>query len=854
MLNPTSQSVVAHNQQIYQQLKLALSLHLRRQLFIAVCDNINLRNQLAVKLHAELSEHEQGYGPDPGHDQRACGFSQSSGQLVSLMLDCNDPNPVGQIAVWLQEHPQSGLGGQAMLGFQILGLELLTRQPSTVQRLFLTYLRTIDRNLPRLNCSLLIWVNRPWGYMIRQSAPECWNWCTGIFEFASDPVPLLSPVFEANVQSKSLSPLEAEQIEQNVGLSDSPANSADQEWVLTGQLNQYSDFLEILAKDLAQLDGGGTEGAGLKPGNNAAHDGVQRGTDYGTDPGFGNGSPTTDAHSHKQFEKLEPDSGHNTSGHNLPQDFHPIVKHNTVEQTASGYGSLEQSSLNYIPLGQTRFDKSAGHNGSEPSLPIGLGDGGGSNTGKVATATVAATEAKSYLKDSELTHTSQLDVLQARIEQLRHEQAPLSTLAEAHLNLGRYYRNRIEQGDVIQTILAGGIAAYEQVLEWLCFSEVSPEEIGDVAWSDILNDLGTLYWMASRSPEQLENSVPYLRQAVQAYQLGLKKISEIENPRSYAMLQNNLGTVYSDLAHYSDTLNNLNNAIVAYRIALKYRRPDTDPLKFAATQNNLGTAHWHLAQHKNPIENLQQAIAAYNQSLRFYRPEQEPISYAMIQNNLGTAYWNLAQHVEESGIHLIASPPTVSNGDSKYADGKQIQSKDWLLLAVNAYQCALRFRTLETSPNGYAATQNNLGTAYWHLAHQSQENHQTRREYLKLSIQAYEAALDAAERLNYRDQATSLSFDLFATHNNLGLAHYQVATDQGSDDLQPAEERHLKAALQHHVQALLGWKHQPDFYQTAMSYVVQTIRCFYEQWGTSGQNRALAQVPGHLLPEILGKL
>jgi tetratricopeptide (TPR) repeat protein len=766
MPNLSSQQASNRNTQTYQQLKLALSLHLRRQLFMAVCDNINLRNQLAVQLHTELSQE----APRTMHLEDYPGtMHPAPRELVSLMLDLNDPNPVGQVAAWLHQHRQTApqevlLGGQGMLGFQILGVEQLTRQPATVQRLFLSYLRTIERNLPRLNCSLLIWVNRPWGYMIRQSAPECWNWCTGVFEFVGDPVPLLSPLFAPK-------PLEeVTEIEVAVAAHASRDQGSPHQEKITvnpveppvtpesgsaGQSGNYGDLLDILSEDLAELD-------------------------------------------QQDQQPLDHDSQAST------------LQAQTAAREETGG---EQSAKDFLP-GSTLH-------------PAALLD---------------------QVADSPHNGISPLEGLKARIERLRSENAPLSILAGAYLNLGRYYRNRIEQGDLAQDILRGGIEAYEQVLEWLCFSEVSPEEIGDVAWSDILNDLGTLYWMASRSPNALdsptetlhEHSTAYLQQAVQAYLLGLKKISETDKPRSYAMLQNNLGTVYSDLAHYTDTLNNLQKAIVAYKAALNHRRPDTDPLKFAATQNNLGTAYWHLAQHNNPVENLQQAITAYNQALRYYRPDQEPVSYAMIQNNLGTAYWNLSQYVSKSGKTIPGS--------------EQVQSKDWLQLAIHAYQCALRFRTLEASPTGYAATQNNLGTAYWHLAHQCKDNPQTLRDYLQLSIKSYEAALQAAEQMNYRDQATVLSFDLFATHNNLGLAHYQVATDPIPQGDQPSSENHLAAALHHHLQALLGWKQQPDFYQTAMTYVVQTIRQFYEQWGTSGQNRALAQVPGHLLPEVLGKL
>ncbi|MGA0200005.1 MAG: tetratricopeptide repeat protein, partial [Prochlorotrichaceae cyanobacterium] len=433
--------------------------------------------------------------------------------------------------------------------------------------------------------------------------------------------------------------------------------------------------------------------------------------------------------------------------------------------------------------------------------------------------------------------------LEAQIEVLRSQEAPLAQMAQAHLNLGRYYRQQIEQGDSQTETLLGAIAAYEQVLEWLCFSEVSPQEMGDVVWPDILNDLGTLYWLASRTPLEGSDAQGYLQQAVQAYQLGLKKIDEQAHPRSYAMLQNNLGTVFSDLAQWGEALPNLEKAVVAYQAALRYRRPDTDPLKFAATQNNLGTAYWHLAQHTDMTENLKQAINAYNQALRYYRPDREPNSYAMIQNNLGTAYWNLSQ-----------CNPVDTFGLSPAESHTQPDRRDWLLLAVNAYQSALRFRTIDTAAAAYAATQNNLGTAYWHLANLAGDQTATVRSYLKLSIEAYQAALKAADKVNTGD-SSALSFDRYATHNNLGLILYQSAMlkDPKDETFQPSENQ-LASALHHHLQALKGWQNIADLYQTALTAVVQTIRTCYEVWGTAGQNRALNQVPGSLLAEVLSKL
>ena len=99
-----------------------------------------------------------------------------------------------------------------------------------------------------------------------------------------------------------------------------------------------------------------------------------------------------------------------------------------------------------------------------------------------------------------------------------------------------------------------------------------------------------------------------------------------------------------------------------------------------------------------------------------------------------------------------------------------------------------------------------------------------------------------------------LSFDIFATHNNLGLAHYQLATDQYFSGDKAIRSQHLEAALDNHLQALNGLSKQPEAYQTSFNYVVKTVRGFHNELGLQGQNLALSKVPGQLLPEILSKL
>jgi hypothetical protein len=100
----------------------------------------------------------------------------------------------------------------------------------------------------------------------------------------------------------------------------------------------------------------------------------------------------------------------------------------------------------------------------------------------------------------------------------------------------------------------------------------------------------------------------------------------------------------------------------------------------------------------------------------------------------------------------------------------------------------------------------------------------------------------------------SLSFDMFATHNNLGLAYYQLVTDAYYEGDKNQRSENLEAALDNHLQALNGMSKQPETYQTTIAYIVKAIRAFHNELGIQGQNLALSKVPGSLLPDILPKL
>ncbi|WP_309236463.1 tetratricopeptide repeat protein [Microcoleus sp. FACHB-672] len=755
------------NRQTYQRMKLALSLDLRRQIFVGVCDDLPLRDLLAAHLQAELGyplpEEQTEETPEPLLEK-----SNLPG-IVSLRLNLRHPNPIAQIVQWFAQHPALHNTGTSP-GFQVLGVERLTRQQPALQWSFLSYLRDIERTLPTLESNLLLWVPRPWLRSIQESAPEFWSWRTGVFEFEGDPKPATpSDNHQGTPQNRAASKKKATL---SANLKAQPPSQPDrqrpprrqpqpQESSQTAQTPiDHSHFI----LDPADF------------GNTHLEDELELNHSVGA----------IDSANPKIHEPLlSPPPPHS------PDKKQLITQSLGFKLQPSDFSRLKQESKTVAEL--------------------------------VDLVLASATQEAGW--DGELKHSPPIQSLQT-IEQLHRQPQAQAALASAYQSLGDIYRTRIEQGDATQQNLTIAIRAYEQMLE---FQDAASPQV-----PDILNDLGNLYWMLSRYVMPAEQKLPYLELGIHAYHAALMNINPQTQPQSYAMIQNNLGAVYGDLARYREPAENLHQSVLAYQEALRYRRWEVDnpntgtPAQYASTLNNLGTAYWNLAQHQQPIPNLKQAISAYNEALRYYSPDRQPLDYAMIQNNLGTAYWNLAQYE---------------------------QPEDYLLLAISAYQIALGYRTADAMPAACAATQNNLGTAYWHLANQAKNKPVERFEFLQHAISAYEAALNVAQQLAAGTKPLkTLSFDIFSTHNNLGLAHYQIATDQQVPMDKASRSAHLDTALHHHLQALQGWQQQPDFYQTAMSFVVQTIRAFYAEGGFQAQNTVLSKIPGQLLPEIMRRL
>ncbi|MEG5040057.1 MULTISPECIES: tetratricopeptide repeat protein [unclassified Microcoleus] len=760
-----SQKVSSSNKLIYQRLKQAIDLNLRRQIFIAACDDLCLRDCLAARLHTELAAESAGSDPrSPIHYPR----------FVSLELDLSDPNPWGSIAAWLTQHPPPQNRGSysPWPTFQIIGAEHLTRQSAAVQWSFLSYLRDIEAHLQMCESTVLLWVSRPWLSSIEHSAPEFWHWRTGVFEFEGEPTPAKG----------------------DFGHFDDFGNSGD-----LRNLRDKGDFDNQLLI-----------------------------------PSLSGKSP-------------------------IPDEQSPIPD--------------RQSPISYPP--SPAPDSKSVQLTEDEQSPIFHPPSPGPDSKSVQLADLVLAAASEEL-EAEKDAASEDNFLPLQtlqyIELLQEHQCSCEALALAYHSLGNYYRDRILGGDVSEHNLTIAIRAIEQVIAYLdvdtnsqqnqplteeCarliaqltqnLTQYALESNSLPPISDLLNDLGTLYWMLSRDRTNALNAsdpVSSLERSIALYLEGLNRTDGETVPQTRVRLNKNLGIASADLARYRDKTENLQYAVAAYQQALLDLDPAVEPQQYAAAQNNLATAYWNLAQDGEPIVYLKSAIAAYTQALSCYSPEREPLNYAGVQNNLGTACWNLAQHEP---------------------------SEPLLVRAISAYREALKYRTRELVPAAAAATYNNLGTAYWHLANQFQQK-QARTESLQQAITAYETALDIAGELD----RTQLTFDALAARNNLGLAHYQLATDPHFPANKVAQTSHLEAALHHQLQVCAEWgqhlndkgltygdklnlqaaanSQAADSRQTALSYIVKTIRAFYSECGLPGQNLALSKVPGDLLPEILRRL
>lgn len=775
------------NAKIYNRLKAALRLNLRRQIFVAVCDDLALRDRLADQLqkevtYAAISARKRGQLAEA---RRLRIYPR----LVTLNLDLADPNPINQMSQWLRQFPPPAAAGSAMPAFQLLGIEQLSRQPASSQWLFLNHLQSVERSLPALESSLLIWVPRPWGRMIPQSAPDFWRCRTAVFEFDGDPTPLPAAALPQSTVPTSifLQPQSQAPLPQAT-----PANfinlSPDEVALLKSELAMPSANSTPLPSppiengddtEMPRLPAAAPKLTSQRAATTAHADistGISTGTPDEASPQLPSDSvPGDSVPGDRDGSTLRPSAidaaARSAVSAQLPQV--PPVDQPLTAQTEDLSQALREL-LKDVPTNADELmdgatsDASANGLIDEPSHEPTelLGD---------------AAEDHRPLPDSEPSDGVPVTILDdANADEVSMGLPPLDDaldfdqLDPFDLDLTSSDLDQLDPADLELEPLSR--QPDETVPDETVPDETAPDETASEALTpDALADeveADAELMVADADPHYVypgmaatATSTPTVPAAATPSELMQLFADEAADPRVLnvlqqiqGLLQQNapptvmagayraLGNLFRDRVEQGElSPQTLQRAMAAYQQVLHWT-PDASPMR-AEVLNDMGNLSWLLSRcsqgPEHSLPHLQQSIQSYQQALTQIAPDTHPQTYPMIQNNLGAAYGDLARY---------QNPP------------------DNLQKSIQAYQEALRYRSAEQDPMRYASTQNNLGTTYWNLA-----QHQEPIHHLKAAIAAYDSALSY-----YKPEQDALNYAMI--QNNLGTAYWNLAQHEHSEE------------------------------------------------------------------------
>ncbi len=677
-----SQTYLGHNQEAYQELRLALQLNLRRQLLVAVCDDLALQAQLTQRLEANFS-------PLPETVPLAAEVRARQFTLVTLRLSGDRPDLVREVLLWLKQQRRLQSSSPTTPVFQIVGIDQLTRQSPTVQNRFLASLIRVDALLTQLDCRLLVWVPRPWLGKIRQSVPGFWRSRSGLFEFMGEPgapsSALAEPAVPPAPNRPSANPPDLWRVlRDDLSTFEQPA---PQDSILDAAVTPPVELPTLLGVDSQaalnhdpppNLQGytvveQGTFSSIVMPpvGSTAAETlaALQRAEPVlpTVEPVPDPVSPSPTALRPTGVLQLPPDLAQDVELANLWRYIQGLV-----EQQA---GPLTLSRA-YLALGQMGRDRLSVETPSASVLDF---------------ATAAYDLAIAGLPQGSADWCDALNDL-ASLYWLQGQQ-------ESTPDPAPWLRR---SASTYEKALKGGATA------------IPADTLGR-----IYGNLGTVYGLLA----SLDDPTPCLEKAVAAYQHALVHSPAARAPTDYANLQNSLGAIYWRLSQYDQPQHHLAQAIAAYGEALAHRTAQDAPLDYAMVQNNLGIAYWSLAQHQQPVFLLKRAIAAYQAALNYRTVAVAPAGCAATANNLGTAYWDLAQQAAVAGERRITT----------------------LQQAVAAYETALAAAQIalqETSPPALGfdlwATCHSAGVVHDQLAQALPETQpEARQHHLETALSQY---------------------------------------------------------------------------------------------------------------------
>lgn len=833
MVQALSRAVVDFNQKTYQRLKAALELNLRRQIFVAICDDLILRDRLATQLEEECSGH-------PSHPARSRSRSsrrrRSYPQLVSLQLDLANPDPMGQIAQWLRQAPppSNRQGLPLMPAFQILGIEQLSRQPASVQWLFLNYLRGIERSLPALESSLLLWVNRPWSRMIPQSAPDFWRCRTAVFDFIGEPTPFVSEpeTFPMVVQrSRSSAPQQHPRSSQSASVvaaqsdvsASVKATPTTPPAVVATAVNadpvkqdEETESLEPALTTAAYEDSvtapQDEETEILEPAPMTAVNADSVGDRQDEDTEILESAPMAAAYTgtcddsvaalqDEETEILEPTSpaATHTDAEPIGQDedtdiLEPVPVTAAYGDSAAATQDEDTDILESTPVTAQAESIADGEDGDTESLQS-------APVTAVSANTVAAgqDEAIESLKTSLPIAYNPLPPLQTPDDSPVHD-SPVHDSPVHEPSAGAAptdAQNFDEQNAAIQT---SQIDDFDE-----SYAATAPTPPANRF--PLVQDHNGFH-QADDNIEGVEPKKSVTASTAEATDAQLEVVDAEPNLLASSVLTPPKSTPTASQPTMTSKpwlgveLREAFQADLetddppAYQILqqIEQLRQQRAPLSVVAgTYRSLGNLYRDRIERGDVTpKNLLRALKAYEQVLRFIK-EDSPV-WSEVLNDMGNLCWLLSRcapgpeqglpHLQQ-GIHAYQlalskiSPhthpqtyPMIQNNlGAAYGDLARYHNPvESLQKSVRAYREALRFRKADLDPMRYASTQNNLGTTYWNLA-----QYREPKANLKQAIAAYNESLNY-----YRPDTDPLNYAMI--QNNLGTAYWNLAQHEQTEE------------------------------------------------------------------------
>ena len=718
-----------HNQGIYQRLKLALQLGLRRQIFMAVCDDANLRDRIADRLHADLNALERSQDPLP--------------QFVSLELNLEHPDPADRISKWLtrqaipsfpqQPRVRSTQPGNKLTGFQMLGIERLTRESADRQWFFLNSLRAIDRKLSPLACNLLLWLNRPWFLTVRESVPEFWRSCTGVFEFASEPTPC--DRVEGSDRAQRVDafwlPPETEKFSPQIASETIISTPAD-------KVSPASD----LPEDSDRVAALGEEDSGFEENLGEEIAAFEMAKDAPSDVEITRAPPSDLPETDAGRAIVTPERFPRLDG-----DWLARVRDLPAEIVVKALPLLEKLDAAIAADAGVEIAAACTALGDWLSLPI-----------RKAGETARGSDAIAAAGAAIFAYRQALD---RPIDDPERRAELLNDIGTLHWSLARSTADAIDRCVELQR----GIQAYGAAIAQI------PDSRPDFR-AMVQNNVGALYGELGRYHEPAKSwqaaAIAYC-EALEYLRAG-KTSGNRDRARQYAATQNNLGTAYWNLAQHQQPRANVRHAIAAYEEALQFFSPEVEPLNYGMLQNNLGTAYWNLSRYEEPEENLQRAIAAYGQALRFRTPEANPAACSATQNNLGTACWHLAGCQEDANARAASLHQAIAAYEVAIALAEKLSGRE-----------PLAFDPL--------AARNNLGLACYQLATDPQPEleAEARKSHLEAALHHHARAYKGRR---HQPKFQKAALDLLvqtvrAFHDRFGVAGQNAALEQLPSEFLP---------------------------------------------------------------------